>query len=63
MIKNLDKKKHRVKVYILTKDEDREAYEEKLNLHEEGKIVIYRDNFTYDKSGKPIVTIWWSEEE
>ena len=49
-----------VNYYKLSKDEDKAQYEDLINNSE---IIITREEFTYDKSGKPTITIWWKKED
>ena len=49
-----------VNVWHLAKEEDKAQYEDLIN---DSDIVITREEFTYDKSGKPIITIWWTKED
>ena len=48
-----------VNVFHLAKEEDKSQYEELIN---DENIVITREEFTYDRSGKPIMTIWSTKE-
>ena len=45
--------------YLLSKKEDKKDYEELINNPE---IIITREEFTYDRSGKPTITLWWRKE-
>lgn len=51
-------KKHVAK-FILDDPEDRERYEDILN---DPTFTIIKSEFTYDKMGRAIITIWYSEE-
>tara|TARA_R100000152_G_C6597373_1_gene55734 strand:- start:186 stop:362 length:177 start_codon:yes stop_codon:yes gene_type:complete len=44
-----------VNYYALSKEEDKAQYEDLIN---DSEIIITREEFTYDKSGKPTITIW-----
>ena len=48
-----------VDYFNLSKEEDKSKYEELINNKE---IIITREEFTYDRSGKPTITLWWSKE-
>ena len=48
-----------VNYYALSKEEDKAQYEDLIN---DSEIIITREEFTYDKSGKPTITIWWKKE-
>ena len=43
-----------VNYYLLSKDEDKAQYEDLIN---DADILITREEFTYDKGGKPTITI------
>ncbi len=43
-----------VNYYVLSKDEDKAQYEDLIN---DPEIMITREEFTYDRSGKPTVTL------
>ena len=43
-----------VNVWHLAKEEDKAQYEDLINNSD---VVITREEFTYDKSGKPIITL------
>jgi len=44
-----------VDYYVLSKTEDKAQYEDLINNPE---ILITREEFTYDKGGKPTITLW-----
>ena len=48
-----------VDYFNLSKEEDKSKYEELINNKE---ILITREEITYDRSGKPTITLWWSKE-
>tara|TARA_Y100001938_G_C8093130_1_gene436336 strand:- start:3709 stop:3900 length:192 start_codon:yes stop_codon:yes gene_type:complete len=49
-----------VNVFHLAKEEDKAQYEEIINGE---NMIITREQFTYDRSGKPIITVWWTKED
>ena len=48
-----------VDYFNLSKEDHKAKYEELINNSE---IIITREEFTYDRSGKPTITLWWSKE-
>ena len=48
-----------VKVFHLTKDSEKEEYEKILNNND---LRVYKEVISNDRSGNPIVTIWYEEE-
>lgn len=45
---------------MLDDDSDREAYEAIIN---DPECLVYNENFTYDKAGRAIITIWFYSED
>jgi len=58
MIDNIDGKQC-VEVFRLTELDERNSYEILLN---NPNIKVIRDNFTYDKKGNPVITVWYIKE-
>lgn len=52
--------KFKVKKYNLDSPEEKEEYEEILN--DPKKYYITKENFIYDKFGRPLITIWYTEK-
>lgn len=50
----------RVRKFILDDDEDRNKYESIIN---NPKYTIVKEEFTYDKMGRALITIWYEEED
>ena len=50
----------RVRKFILDDEEDRNKYERIIN---NSKYTIVKEEFTYDKMGRALITIWYEEEE
>jgi hypothetical protein len=55
----IDRKKH-VKYFNIALPTDKVEYELLLN---NPSMRIIKDNFTYDKFGKPLITVWFEELE
>jgi len=55
-----DGKKKIVETFNLTEQSELMRYEAILN---DPTCDIYRDNFTYDRAGRPIITIWYVKDE
>lgn len=51
----------KVEVFILTSDADVEIYQKLLEQDHSGEIKITRDEFIYDKTGTPKITIWYEK--
>ena len=52
---NRDLKKN-VRKFILDAPDEREEYEQIIN---DPNCVVYNENFTYDKAGHAVTTIWY----
>ena len=44
-----------VDYYVLSKEEDKAKYEALIN---DEAVTITREEFTYDRNGRPTITIW-----
>jgi hypothetical protein len=53
-------RKKNVRKFMLDDDSDREAYEAIIN---DPECLVYNENFTYDKAGRAIITIWFYSED
>ncbi len=49
----------KVKKYNLDKEDEKEEYESILN---NPKCVVTKDQFAYDKFGRPLITVWYIEK-
>ncbi|MCX8057782.1 MAG: hypothetical protein N3A58_00005 [Spirochaetes bacterium] len=49
----------RVKKFVLDNPEEKDEYELILNSE---NLTIIKEQFSYDKSGRAIITIWYEEE-
>ena len=48
-----------VNFYRLSKNEEKSSYESLIN---DSTITVIREEFVYDRSGKPTITLWWLKE-
>lgn len=48
--------KTNVRKFTLDYEDEREEYENVVNNED---YIVYKENFTYDKAGRAIITIWF----
>ena len=56
---NTEDLKTYIQYYVLSKDEDKKKYEDLIN---DEAVSVTREEFTYDRNGRPTITIWYKSE-